>query len=39
MASPDLLGVVVADMGRALAFHRLLGMEIPRLPMAGATSR
>jgi catechol 2,3-dioxygenase-like lactoylglutathione lyase family enzyme len=26
---PDMVGMVVADMGRALAFYRLLGLEIP----------
>lgn len=25
---PDMVGIVVADMGRALAFYRLLGLEI-----------
>lgn len=29
MATPDLLGIVVADMAASLAFYRLLGMEIP----------
>lgn len=26
---PDMVGIVVADMGRALAFYRLLGLDIP----------
>jgi uncharacterized glyoxalase superfamily protein PhnB len=29
MAQPDLLGIVVEDMGAALRFYRLLGLEIP----------
>ena len=29
MATPDLLGIVVADMAKALAFYRLLGLDIP----------
>ncbi|MCA9967415.1 MAG: VOC family protein [Anaerolineales bacterium] len=29
MATPDLVGIIVQDMGRALAFYRLLGLEIP----------
>ena len=29
MATPDLLGIIVQDMGAALAFYRLLGLEIP----------
>ena len=29
MATPDLIGIVVRDMARALAFYRLLGLEIP----------
>lgn len=26
---PDMVGIVVADMGRSLAFYRALGLEIP----------
>jgi catechol 2,3-dioxygenase-like lactoylglutathione lyase family enzyme len=26
---PDMVGMIVADMGRALAFYRLLGLPIP----------
>lgn len=26
---PDMVGIVVADMGKALAFYRLLGLPIP----------
>lgn len=26
---PDMVGIVVADMGRALAFYRLLGLDMP----------
>lgn len=26
---PDMIGIVVEDMGRALAFYRLLGLEVP----------
>jgi uncharacterized glyoxalase superfamily protein PhnB len=29
MAQPDLAGIVVNDMAAALAFYRLLGLEIP----------
>ncbi len=29
MAVPDLVGIIVEDMPRALAFYRLLGLEIP----------
>ena len=29
MATPDLLGVIVEDMARSLAFYRLLGLDIP----------
>jgi uncharacterized glyoxalase superfamily protein PhnB len=29
MARFDVLGIVVVDMGRALAFYRLLGLDIP----------
>jgi catechol 2,3-dioxygenase-like lactoylglutathione lyase family enzyme len=29
MAVPDMVGLVVGDMGRALAFYRLLGLEVP----------
>lgn len=29
MAKLDLIGIVVKDMARALAFYRLLGLEIP----------
>lgn len=29
MAQPDLLGIVVEDMGASLQFYRLLGLEIP----------
>lgn len=29
MAKPDMVGIVVADMAQALAFYRLLGLEIP----------
>ena len=28
-AKPALVGIVVADMARALAFYRLLGLDIP----------
>ena len=33
MAKPDLIGIVVRDMETALAFYRLLGLDIP--PDAG----
>ncbi|GAB4459173.1 MAG: hypothetical protein OHK0029_21350 [Armatimonadaceae bacterium] len=26
---PDMVGIVVADMAKALAFYRLLGLDIP----------
>jgi catechol 2,3-dioxygenase-like lactoylglutathione lyase family enzyme len=29
MATPDLLGIIVKDMAKSLAFYRLLGLEIP----------
>jgi len=29
MAKPDLVGIVVKDMPRSLAFYRLLGLDIP----------
>ena len=29
MATPNLLGMVVQDMAKALAFYRLLGLDIP----------
>jgi catechol 2,3-dioxygenase-like lactoylglutathione lyase family enzyme len=29
MAEPDLVGIVVRDMGAALKFYRLLGLDIP----------
>lgn len=29
MATPDLMGIIVADMAASLAFYRLLGMTIP----------
>lgn len=29
MATPDLVGIIVQDMGQALAFYRLLGLDIP----------
>ena len=29
MATPDLLGIIVADMAAALRFYRLLGLDIP----------
>jgi len=29
MAQPDLIGIVVRDMGASLRFYRLLGLEIP----------
>src|SRR5690348_7902727 len=29
MALPDMVGMVVHDMGAALAFYRLLGLDIP----------
>lgn len=29
MAKPDMVGMVVADMGRALDFYRVLGLDIP----------
>ena len=29
MATPDLLGIIVKDMAKSLAFYRLLGMEFP----------
>ncbi|MFN8446521.1 MAG: hypothetical protein U0175_37365 [Caldilineaceae bacterium] len=29
MAKPDMVGMIVADMGRALDFYRLLGLDIP----------
>lgn len=29
MATPDLLGIIVKDMARSLAFYRLLGLEFP----------
>lgn len=29
VATPDLLGIIVQDMAKALAFYRLLGMDIP----------
>lgn len=29
MAQPDLIGIVVRDMAKALAFYRLLGINIP----------
>ncbi len=28
-ATPAVVGIVVADMGRALAFYRLLGLDVP----------
>jgi len=32
-----MVGVVVEDMARALAFYRLLGLEIPGRPTASAS--
>ncbi len=29
MAQPDLVGIIVEDMAKALAFYRLLGLDIP----------
>lgn len=29
MAQPDLVGMIVRDMARALAFYRLLGLDLP----------
>lgn len=28
-AQPDMIGIVVSDMARSLAFYRMLGLEIP----------